>query len=195
MFKILNVTDTVRVQPKYFGMKIEDAITESLREQVEGKLDPDIGVFLVVTNVLEFGKGTIEPGDPSIHYPATFEVLTYIPEEREVVYGVVIDIAEFGAFVRIGPMDAMVHVSQILNDRVVYDQKNSMFTGKRTGKKLQIGDVVRARIVSVSLGKTRTKLGLTMRQPMLGSLKWIEAEKKKRKKPATRKGSKGGKAK
>lgn len=184
MFKVLTIKDEVKVHPKYFGLKLHDAVKESLKEQIEGRLEPEIGVFLAVTNISEIGEGVIVPEDPNIHYTAVFDVLVYEPEDQEVVYGVVVDIAEFGAFVRVGPIDGFIHVSQIMNDKVVYDQKNSIFTGKRTKRKLQEGDIVRARIVAISLGKTKTKLGLTMRQPMLGSLKWIEAEKKKLKKKA-----------
>jgi DNA-directed RNA polymerase subunit E' len=181
MFKILTVQDDVRVKPKYFNNDTEDAIRESLKEQIEGKLDPEIGVFLAVTKILEYGEGMIKPEDPSVHYPATFEILTFVPEDQEVVYGTVVDIAEFGAFVRVGPLDGLVHTSQIMGDRVTYDQKNAILTGKKTRKKLEEGEIVRARIVSISLGKARTKIGLTMRQPLLGSMGWIEQDKKRAK--------------
>lgn len=181
MFKILTVQDEVRVKPKFFNMNIEEAIQESLKEQIEGKMDPEIGVFLAVKKVLEYGEGMIKPEDPSVHYPATFEILTFVPEDQEVVYGTVVDIAEFGAFVRVGPLDGLVHTSQIMGDRVNYDQKNSILTGKKTNRKLEEGEIVRARIVSISLGKARTKIGLTMRQPLLGSVGWIEQDKKRMK--------------
>jgi DNA-directed RNA polymerase subunit E' len=52
---------------------------------------------------------------------------------------------------------------------------------------LEEGNRVRARIVALSLkGKSskETKIGLTMRQPNLGRVEWIEKEKeKKSKKP------------
>jgi DNA-directed RNA polymerase subunit E' len=60
--------------------------------------------------------------------------------------------------------------------------KNATFTGKKTGIKLREGDLIRARIVGVSLGKGRSKISLTMRQPHLGAMDWIEKEKKSRKK-------------
>jgi len=181
MFKLLTVKDEVRVLPKNFDMKTEDAIRESLKEQVEGKLNPDIGVFLTVTKIIETGEGEILPNDPAIHYPATYEVLVFEPEDQEIIDGIVIDITEFGAFVRIGPMDGLVHISQIMDERISYDSKHSSFMGRRTKKKLQEEDIVRVRIVGVSLGKARTKISLTMRQPCLGSLKWVEADKKKTK--------------
>jgi len=37
---------------------------------------------------------------------------------------------------------------------------------------VKVGDKVRARIISISM-KEQSKIGLTMRQPFLGSLKWI----------------------
>ncbi|MBI2971643.1 MAG: DNA-directed RNA polymerase [Candidatus Aenigmarchaeota archaeon] len=181
MFKIITVKDEVRVLPTKFGLELNDAIKESLQETIEGKLNPDIGVFLAVTEILNIGEGKIIPEDGAIYYPAEFKVLTYRPELNEVVYGEVVDITEFGAFTRIGPIDALVHVSQVMDDKISYDPKNAIFTGKKNGYKLREGDLVRSRIVGVSLGKGRNKISLTMRQPCLGSLDWIDKEKKKKK--------------
>jgi hypothetical protein len=53
---------------------------------------------------------------------------------------------------------------------------------------------VRAKIISVSF-KDQSKLGLTMRQPLLGNLKWLEAPTEKKEKPEKarkRKGKKQG---
>ena len=182
MYKILTVKDTVRIPPAKFDRELDIAVKESLEEAMEGKLNPDIGVFLAITDVLEVGEGKIIPDDGAIYYPAEFKVLTFIPEDNEVVLGEVVDITEFGAFTRIGPIDALVHVSQLMDDKVSYDQKNAKFTGKKTSYKLEEGDVVRARVVGVSLGENKTEVALTTRQPTLGSLKWIKKEKKKKEK-------------
>jgi len=190
MFKILTVKDTVRVPPVHFDLELKDAVKKSLQQHVEGKIDPQVGVFLVVTDVVSVGEGEIVPEDGAIFYPAEFMVLTYLPELNEITLGEVVDITEFGAFTRIGPLDALVHVSQIVDDKISYDSKNSMLTGRKTGNNLKEGDVVRCRIVGVSLGKGRTKISLTMRQPTLGPLAWIEKDKRKGKKeerPAPRK--------
>jgi len=179
MYKILTVKDEVRVPPTKFDLDIKEAIKQSLQEEIEGKVDPNIGVFLAVTEVLDFEEGKILPEDGAIFYPATFKVLVFKPELNEIITGEIVDITEFGAFTRIGPLDALIHVSQVMDDRISYDQKNAIFTGRKTGLKLKEGDLVRARIVGVSLGKTQSKISLTMRQPCLGALEWIEKEKKK----------------
>lgn len=182
MFKILTVKDEVRVLPTKFDLELKQAVKESLQEQVEGKMNPDIGVFLAVTDVLTIGEGSIIPEDGAIYYPVEYKIMVYMPELNEIVIGEVVDVTEFGAFTRVGPLDALIHVSQIMDDKISYDAKNSMFTGKKTGYKLKEGDLVRARVVGVSLGKGRSKISLTMRQPLLGSLDWIEKDKKRKKK-------------
>ncbi len=178
MFKTVTVKDNVRVLPSKFGLDIKDSVRESLRETSEGKLYPELGVILAVTEVDEVGEGTIEPEDGAIHYPAQFKMLVYRPEVNEVVLGEVVDVTEFGAFTRIGSIDALIHVSQIMDDKMAYDPKGSVFTGKKMGNKLQEGDIVRARVVGVSLGKGRSKVSLTMRQPCMGALGWLDKEKK-----------------
>lgn len=184
MYKILSIKDTVRVPPVKFDMPLEKAVKESLQEQIEGTIDPNFGVFLVVTEVTEVGNGRIVPEDGAVHYPATYKILTFRPEENEILLGEIVDITEFGAFTRIGPIDALVHVSQIMDDKVAYDPKSATFTGKKTGLKLKEGDIVRVRVVGVSLGKNKTKISLTMRQPELGAVAWIDKDKKTTRKPA-----------
>lgn len=180
MFKILTLRDEVRVPPTKFDLDLDQAVKESLQESLEGKINPDLGVFLTITEVLSIGEGKIIPEDGAIFYPAEFKALVYRPELNEIVLGEVVDITEFGAFTRIGPLDALVHVSQVMDDKIAYDAKNAIFTGKRTNSRLKEGDIVRARVVGVSLGKGRSKISLTMRQPSLGSLDWIERKKKEK---------------
>jgi DNA-directed RNA polymerase subunit E' len=183
MYKILTVRDTVRVPPAKFGIDMNTAIKQSLQEQVESKLDPDIGVFLAVTDILNVSEGEILPEDGAIHYTAEFKVLSFAPEVNEVVMGEVVDITAFGAFSRIGPLDALVHVSQVMDDKVSYNEKLMTLIGSKTAQKLQQGAIIRARVASVSLGKGgRSKIALTMRQPSMGAVEWIEKDKKKVKK-------------
>lgn len=187
MFKILTVKDEVRVPPTKFDLELNKAVKESLQEQVEGKMNPDIGVFLAVTEVMTIGEGSIIPEDGAIYYPVEYKMLAYRPEINEMVMGEVVDITEFGAFTRVGPLDALIHVSQIMDDKISYDPKGAVFSGKKSGYKLKEGDLVRARVVGVSLGKGRSKISLTMRQPLLGAVEWIEKDKKRAKKESREK--------
>ncbi len=177
MYKIIDVKDTVRVDPEKFNMGLEKSVYESLREKYEGLLNPDIGFILSVEDVVNVGEGKVLPEDGAAYYPAEFEMLVFEPQEHEVVIGEVVDVTEFGGFVRIGPIDALIHISQVMDDYVNYDEKNDSLDGKESGKRLKNGDLVRARIISVSYSKDN-KVGLTMKQPRLGALKWLEDEDK-----------------
>lgn len=180
MYKILAVEDTVRVPPKRFDEDLKEVIVSEFENTVAGRIDKNIGIILVVTDVDRISEGKIIMGDGAIYYNAIFDILAYQPMINEVVEGTVTEITEFGAFVNFGPMDGLIHVSQVTEDFMSYDQKNSLLVGKETRKILKQGDKVRARIVTVSLkGKfSDSKIGLTMRQPYLGKLEWLEEVRK-----------------
>ena len=100
MYKLITVEDAVRVPPSKLGISIKKAVKQSLQEQMEGVMDKEIGVIVAVTAVKSVGEGKLLPGDGSIHYVATFDVLSYYPTMYEIVSGEVIDITEFGALSR-----------------------------------------------------------------------------------------------
>jgi DNA-directed RNA polymerase subunit E' len=177
VYKILTISDKVKVPPTKFHLKLEEAIKNSLEEKWEGLIDKTLGVTLSILSVGEVGEGRIFPGDGAIHYPVAFKLLVYYPELHEIVVGNVIDVTEFGVFIRIGPLDGMIHVSQIMDDFVTYDPKNMVFSGKESKRIIKEGDDVRARVISISMGK-QYMIGLTTRQPHLGVMNWFEREKK-----------------
>ena len=181
MYQIVTVQDEIAVPATKFSMDVEKAVKESIADKFEGKVDYDMGVTLSVVNVEGVGEGKVLPGDPSVHYDVKFSLLTWMHREQEIVEGEVVDITEWGAFVRCGAIDGLVHISQVMDDYVAFDEKNSQLAGKVSRRILKVGDKVRARIISVSF-KEQNKVGLTMRQPFLGSLKWLEAEVKEKKK-------------
>lgn len=181
MHRILTVEDKIRVPPEKLGMKVKDAVKAAIADKYEGLIDPNLGVVLAVISVEKIGEGEIIPTDPGVYYKTQFKLLTFKPELHELVHGEVIDNTEFGSFVRIGAIDGLIHISQLMDDFVSFDSKNSVFLGKQTKRTLKEGDKVRARIISISFAEQQ-KIGLTMRQPGLGALTWIEDEKKKLKK-------------
>jgi DNA-directed RNA polymerase subunit E' len=180
MYKIFDVSDKIRVAPDKFGLKLEEAVKTSLEEKLEGSIEKGLGVILAVMSVEKIGEGTIFPGDGALYYPVDFRVLTYTPEQHEIVKGEIIDVTEFGVFVRMGPVDGMVHVSQLMDDFVSYDQKNMMFTGKKTKRRVKEKAVVMARVISVSMAESQYKIGLTTRQPGLGALEWFKKEEEEK---------------
>jgi len=174
MYSMYCINETVRVPPKEFGGKLEENILKLAREEYEGVLDEDMGVVVAIAGVENVGEGKVVPGDGAAYYNADISMLVYKPEVQELVEGVVSEITEFGAFVRIGPVEGLVHVSQIMDDYINYDAKIPCFVGKETNRQLKKGDTVTARVVTVSFKNSisNSKIGLTMRQDGLGKEDW-----------------------
>jgi DNA-directed RNA polymerase subunit E' len=176
MFKLIDLEDTIRIPPEKFGKPIETVGYEQLKSKYNGMVDEELGYVIAVTNVQVSPVGKIIPGDGATYHRAAFSLLTFLPKIQEIVEGEVVEIADFGAFVRVGPIDSLLHVSQLLDDFISYDEKQGILMGKETKRKLTTGDQVRVRVTAVSLGRggTSGKVGVTARQPFLGKLEWIK---------------------
>ena len=87
-------------------------------------------------------------------------------------------------------MQGMIHISQTMEDFVSFSSSN-VLTGRSSKRILKKGDNCLARIVAISYKGDQPKIGLTMRQPGLGKIEWIEEEKKKEKSAAKKASSKG----
>ncbi|HTT35058.1 MAG TPA: DNA-directed RNA polymerase [Thermoplasmata archaeon] len=185
--------DVVRIPPERLGPQLETVLTQLAQQQFEGKLVDGQNLTVMIRGVEPQGEGHIIHGDGGVYQEVEYEALMFRPEIQEVVEGAVVEIRKFGAFVRFGPLDGLLHVSQIMDDRVNIDEHNQRLVGVETKRDLKVGYKVRARIVSLSLSEISprdSRIGLTMRQPGLGRLEWIQDAHKKVEEKGGRKGGK-----
>jgi len=176
-YKIIAKT-FVRVPPSNFGKDVRGTILSLLNEQFTNYVSERLGIVIGVLEVLETGEGVIIPGDGAAYHDTRFVLLTFKPEVQEMVLGTVSEITDFGAFMDLGAIEGMIHVSQAMDDFVSFSKSN-VLTGKETKKVLKVGDKCRARIIAVSFKDlANPKVGLTMRQPLLGAMNWIDEELK-----------------
>lgn len=174
----MTLEDTIRIPPERFGVPLKKVGYEQLKLKYEGMVDEELGYVIAVTDINVSPIGKILPGDGATHHRVTFSLLTFYPKIQEIVEGEVVEVADFGVFVRIGPIDALLHVSQLMDDFITYDEKQGVLMGKETKRRITAGDHVRVRITAVSLGRggESGKVGVTARQPFLGKLEWIETD-------------------
>jgi len=182
MYYRLKLADKVRVPPNRLGEELEKVILNVLEEQLEGSIDKDLGIFIAITQVFDVGEGELVPGDGAVYYDVTFEALVLRLALQEIVEGIVVETTSFGAFISLGPIDAMLHVSQISDEFINYDEKNGRLICQDSKRFIGVGDIVRARVVTLSLTEREpreSKIGLTMRQVGLGPLTWLTEEYEK----------------
>ncbi len=174
MFYKVKVKDHIRVPPKMFNMSKKEAVLSNIKSSYENFVSKELGFVLNVLDVGEVNEGVIVSGDGAGYYETEFELLTFRPEMNELVYGLIRDITDFGAFMDLGGVEGMVHISQSMDDYVSFS-KEKVLQGKKSGQSLKVGDKCKARIIALSYKDLNNpKIGLTMRQEGLGKLEWLE---------------------
>ena len=178
MYKVVTKEDTIRIPAEYIrkDKSLNEHIDRLAASAFEGRFDDDNRFVLVTSNHEPMDRGRIIHGDGAIYQRVRFDAVLFCMDDYEVVEGAVSEINEFGAFVRIGPMEALLHKSQIMDEPVDINIGANKITGRQTGRELSIGSFVRARIVSLSPDTSdprRSKIGLTSKQPGLGCHDWL----------------------
>lgn len=197
MFYLAEVEDHVRVEPKHFGLPTHESVEKQLNESYVNSVSKELGYVVSVVSVEDVGDGIIIPGDGAAYYKSKFKVLIWKPEMHELVYGIIAEIATFGAFMDMGVMQGMIHISQTMEDYVSVT-KSGTLSGKSSKRNLEKGDKCFAKIVAISYKSGEPRIGLTMRQPGLGKLEWLDEDKRKKEKEVKRtetKVKKGGRRK
>lgn len=177
-----------RIPPEYLGEDYDQSVLGVAKTSLEGRLvdvssEDNTGrsvgkcYIVSVTDIKKVGDGVIVHGDGGVYQTIKYKALAYFPELQEIVEGIVISVQKFGAFIRFGPFDGLLHISQIMDDRIDIDMNNQRFIGKDTKRDLKVGDKVRVRIVALNLSSSsieESKIGFTMKQMGLGKLEWLK---------------------
>jgi DNA-directed RNA polymerase subunit E' len=181
MFAIAHMTDVVRIPPSKLTNSLKLTAVGILKEKYESMVNAELGYVILIIDAEANSTGKVIAGDGATYHKVHFTALTFYPKLHEVVEGEVVEITDFGSFVRIGPTDALLHLSQITDDYLKSDVKQGIILSNQSEKTLRIGSKIRARITAISLGKSASmgKIGITCRQPFLGALEWVEREIKR----------------
>ena len=184
MYMITQAERVVPIPPSRLSENIDEVIDELTWKQCEGQFGPDKSITILIKNVKSKGPGRIVHGDGSVYQTVVFDQLVFKFKEHEIIEGQVMQITKYGAFIKFGPLDGLLHISQVMDDRVDFDETNQRLIGKDSGRSLNVGDIVRARIISMDINEKNpqdSKIGLVTRgQVGLGKLEWIEDDEKKR---------------
>jgi DNA-directed RNA polymerase subunit E' len=177
MYIIKNRSDEIRIPPERLGEDLESVVADLTQKNVEGHVLGNEGMVVLTTNVEPVGNGRIVHGDGAVYQPVKYDAVIFKLDNQEVIEGSVCEIMKFGAFIRFGPLDGLLHISQVMDDHIDVDEENQRLIGKETKRDIKVDYHVRARVVSASMNERNpreSKIGLTMRQPGLGRLEWLD---------------------
>ncbi len=179
MYKIERKSDTIRIPPHRLTEDLDDVARDIARETLEGTIEDANKLIILTKDIDRIGDGKIVHGDGAIFQKIEYDALLFELEEQELIFGYICEVLKFGAFVRFGPLDGLLHISQIMNDKVEVNIGNQRLKGKDSKREMGINDKLRARIVTISVNERsprESKIGMTMRQNGLGKLEWIEED-------------------
>jgi len=186
MYISLEDSYVVRVPPELLNENYDQAVLDAARSVLEGKIidienkdNVSIGKTYIISleSIKRIGDGSIVHGDGGVYQTIQYTALAYYPKMQEIVDGVVKSIQKFGAFIKFGPFEGLLHISQIMDDSINVDLDNQILSGKDTKFLLKAGDKIRVKIVSLNLSSSSlsdSKIGLTAKQPGLGKEDWIK---------------------
>lgn len=191
MYYVKEIEDKVRVTPDLFKEKTKNAVNRILRNEYERRMFKDFGVVLAVFDTDILSDGLVIPGDAGAYYRVKFKALTFMPYINEVYETEIKDLVDFGAFASLGPLQGLVHISQIGNEKFFHNKKLKKISSKSGKKSVKKGDacLIKVSTVSLKMNMSDTKIGLTMRAPGLGKPEWF-IEQKPRKKTTKKKSTK-----
>ncbi len=173
MYYKVKVKDHVRLPPTMYGDDTREAIIKAIKTVYSGFISKDLGLVIDVLGVNDIKDGIIIPEDGATYYETEFTLLTFQPELQEVLVGRIKDITDFGAFLSMGPIEGMVHISQSINDFVSFS-KDKQLLGKESHRSLKVNDDCNGKIIAVSYKDVNNpKIAITMRQEGLGKKEWI----------------------
>jgi DNA-directed RNA polymerase subunit E' len=180
LYVVYSVEDVVRIPPSLFDRPLEEAARLVLSEKYVGFVHPDMGIIVAIFDIEVEPEGKLLPGDGASYHVSRYKVLAFRPQPKEVVEGRVVNAEKYGIWVNLGPIEGFAHISQLMDEQVVFDPQRRAMRGERTGRMIEVGDVVRARVVSVSMPSEptqRPRVQLTLRQPYLGRPEWYREKR------------------
>ncbi|MCX8166915.1 MAG: DNA-directed RNA polymerase [Candidatus Micrarchaeota archaeon] len=180
MFAVITIVEKLRLEPQLFEMPLHEGLRIVAKNKLEDIINSALGIIVSVIEVKPISEGLVIHGDPCAYYECEVQLLCYKPEPNEIVEGEINSLLDFGAFVSLGPLDGLIHLSQFTNDFMTYNRRLGSIVGKEKGKSIKKGDLVYAKVATVSWKKTvnDTKLNLTMKDMGLGKVEWLEQKEK-----------------
>ena len=149
MYAIIEDEHLARVPPTLLGENYDKAIEEVTRETLQGTLIdyvPDknsradmLKCYVVsILNIKKIDYGIIVHGDGGVYQKIHYKALAFIPKNNEIIEGIVVSVVpKIGAFVRFGPFEGLLHVGQIMDDRIDMDESQNRLVGKDTNRDIR----------------------------------------------------------
>lgn len=160
MFVLAEMTDVVRTYPSNFNMKLNDAIADELNRKLGNKVVFNVGLCLLLYDILTIEDSFIFPGDGSTHTKVSFRFVVFRPFVDEVMLGVVKTSNSEGIFVSMDFFDEIFIPGNRLQINSKFDESEQLWFWEyenEDGKHplyMELGEKIRFRVIGESFVDT-----------------------------------------
>lgn len=160
MFVLAEMTDVVRTYPSNFSMKLNDAIADELNRKLGNRVVYNVGLCLLLYDVLKIEDSFIFPGDGSTHTKVSFRFVVFRPFIDEVILGVVKTSNSEGIFVSMDFFDDIFIPGNRLQTNSKFDEREQLWYWEYENEEgkhplyMELGEKIRFRVIGESFVDT-----------------------------------------
>ncbi|XP_061425951.1 DNA-directed RNA polymerase III subunit RPC8 [Lethenteron reissneri] len=105
MFLLVEMSDTVRIPPWNFGVKLNEAVTSELNKKLANKVVYNVGLCVCLYDITKMEDSFVFPGDGASHTKVHFRFVVFRPFLDEIIIGKIKCCSQEGVQVSLGFFD------------------------------------------------------------------------------------------
>ncbi|CAG9461837.1 unnamed protein product [Pedinophyceae sp. YPF-701] len=152
MFCLLDLTEDILVEPRYFGPKLRDHLERVLRDKFEGQLLRKRGYVICITEIKSTSQGEIQDYTGWALFHVVFSCVIYRPLKGEVIDAQAVRVAENVCIAAAGPLLIVVPTDSLSESGWKFDADTSAWrrgAGSADDSKLTKDTRIRLRITGL----------------------------------------------
>lgn len=160
----------VQIHPRFFGVKLQDMLTQRLILEVEGTFAGRYGFVIAVLQVIQpIPTGELEDGTGFAIFPLQYQAVVFRPFKGEVLDSVVSKVTQHGFFAESGPLTVFVS-HHLLPQGMTFDPANEIWITEDKSEKIETDSSVRMRILGLKIEATEISATGSIKDAFLGPI-------------------------
>eukprot|EP00037_Helgoeca_nana_P008756 m.77637 g.77637 ORF g.77637 m.77637 type:complete len:198 (-) comp19121_c0_seq1:114-707(-) len=149
MFVLAQIKDVARVMPSHFSETRLKRIELEINKKYANKVIREVGLCILLHDLLEVGDSMIYPGDGAAQVRVSFRMVVFRPLAGEILQGRIRSCSEKGLFVTMGFFEDIVVPPTEMQPDTHFDAKEQLWVWKYGDAELfmEIDEVIHFRVV------------------------------------------------
>jgi len=154
MFVLSVIQDAVRLPPADFSINQVESLKVAIAAKYANKVVRNVGLCIMVYDLLEIGDGFIFPGDGAANFEIKFRLVVYLPFVGEVLIGKIKNSTEEGLWITMDFFDDIFIAQADMQPGTRFIQSEQTWAWKYTDKEdgseadlfMDVGETLRFRV-------------------------------------------------